>query len=176
MRLLSCLVTCVGVLAAPAQAACLGPSPSSAALQLFERHRDFAFKAPEPSFIAPDLMAALKVETRCGLMTKGVCSLNGDPWTDAQEGEIQGDAQVAAASQSRYRAIVQLKFSFSPDSSEPQKTVDRVAEVSLQRRPGSRCWRVSNLKASNMDLQATLWRSRALLQESRRAARQRVVP
>lgn len=152
------------VLPSKAKELCLGPSAVEAAQQLFSAHRDFAFVAPNPRLHSPELVSALQLETERVNVTQGICSLNGDPWTGAQDGTVLGPAHAKLVKMTSSGALVQVRFALSLEERPSlSNSTTREAMAFLWRRPSSKCWLVDDLMAQGSRLRTTLRESAALV-------------
>ena len=130
-----------------ADASCLGADPADTARNLFRDHRAFAFQVAgedlrlRKAFLSPDLYDLLRAEWRCQDLEQGICSLDSDPWLNAQDGEVIAPVRFVTVVTSAARASVAMRFRFQLNAPESS-----VAEATLSFVKGaSGCWLLDDL-------------------------------
>lgn len=154
------LLAPMALLSLACRAECLGPTAVDAARALFEKHRDFAFEAPDPTLLAPRLLSLLSDDALCKRTTGETCALDRDPWTDAQDGDIVGPAVFDAVRNSHGSAMIRARFHFvaEPGTRPREKTVT----LMLAKPAHGRCWRVEDMHSEQTDLVEMLVAGRGL--------------
>jgi hypothetical protein len=142
-------------------AECLGPTPTDAAIAVFTRHREFVFDAPDATLLSPRLFAALGAEAACRKSSPGeVCTLDWDPWTDAQDGDITGDPEVVVMGRTASSSRVLVRFDFRLDEgAQPQR---RSALLTFERAASGDCWLLADLHSKRAGLLQVLSSSAVL--------------
>jgi hypothetical protein len=135
------LLTC---LAATAQAESCTSDPAAFARGFFESHRDFYadYSLAGPEVVGDGLRALLLKEFECAAQV-GICNLEADPWTAAQDGEIGEPLVFKASGVTESAATVTLSYLFVLDADGPG--VPREARLKLVRAQAGACWQVADL-------------------------------
>ena len=125
----------------PGYARCVS-DPAKVAKTIYTQHHDFYFEYPKTvsTFVAPRLLAALKLEHAC---PQGeLCAIEAVPWTDAQDGEIAEPITFKAVKQTATQAVVEMRYTFVLNESDRRQ--QQVHLVFDRSKPGA-CWLLSDL-------------------------------
>lgn len=130
--------------AATAQAEPCATDPAVFARSFFEGHRGFHadYSLAGPEVVTENLRALLLKEFECSVQ-EGVCNLEADPWTAAQDGEIGEPLLFKPSEVTATSATVTLSYPFVLDPDGP--SVPREARLKLVRAKAGACWQVADL-------------------------------
>ena len=130
--------------AATAQAEPCATDPAAFARGFFDGHRNFYadYSLAGPEVVTEGLRALLLKEFECAVQ-EGLCNLEADPWTAAQDGEIGEPLVFKASSVTGTAATVTLSYSFVLDPDGPG--VPRETRLKLERATAGTCWQVADL-------------------------------
>ncbi len=131
----------------PALAVAQAP-PCATPLQVAERlyqARDF-YRRPQKldGLLTPPFAHAVEAGLGC-TKRKGVCSLDYDPWTDAQDGAIEGAPRFTLVSGGSLATVLEVRMDYRLTLGGA-----RSVKIELQRR-GNGCWAVSDLISPDGD-------------------------
>lgn len=141
MRLLPELLLALATVAAPAVAC---ESAENTARAFFRDDYSFAFKDPTGlrTAIAPELRSLLAAEAQCKRGGE-TCAIDWDPWTSAQDGDIEGSPKFSLLAQThtnaRVRVALRLRAGEGP-------LLSRNTTLVLTRSARMECWAVSDLE------------------------------
>lgn len=123
-------------------AACASDDPKVVAESFFAKHAQFASQNPSKikAVVTSRFFNALEREYKC--TQDGVCAIESDPWTDAQDGHIGKPVAFATVSNSGVEATVSMSYPFILDKNNEQKS----ATLVLQRDAPTACWLIGDLK------------------------------
>lgn len=141
LRSLAIVILVVGCSACFAD--CLGNDPIVAARSLLEKHHDF-YADPETSrsFVSPRFWSLLDKQAKCSVKSGGVCALDWDPWTGAQDGEMSAKKTFEVADGKPLSAVALIKFELVLNGySYGAKEV----KLELIRKEERACWQVADL-------------------------------
>ncbi|QNH22092.1 hypothetical protein HEP73_03023 [Xanthomonas sp. GW] len=135
----------------PALAAAQAP-PCATPLQVAQRlyqARDF-YRRPQnlDGLLTPSFAHAIKSELACA-EREGICRLDYDPWTDAQDGDIEGTPRFTLVSGGSLATVLEVRVDYRLAIDAARKQSGSV-KIELQRR-GNGCWAVSDLISPDGD-------------------------
>lgn len=129
----------------PALAAAQAP-PCATPLQVAERlyqARDFYWQPQNlDGLLTPSFAHAIKSELACA-EREGICRLDYDPWTSAQDGDIAGTPRFTLVSGGSRATVLEVRMDYRL-ALGGAATKPRTVKIELQRR-GNGCWAVSDL-------------------------------
>lgn len=135
----------------PALAAAQAP-PCATPLQVAERlyqARDFYWRPQNlDGLLTPSFAHAVKAELACA-EREGICRLDYDPWTSAQDGGIAGKPRFTLVSGGALATVLEVRVDYHLAQDGAASTPGSV-KIELQRR-GNGCWAVSDLISPNGD-------------------------
>ncbi|WP_017916866.1 hypothetical protein ACQR5W_14735 [Xanthomonas sacchari] len=124
------------------------PPACATPLQMAERlykARDFYWQPQNlDGLLTPSFAHALQADQRCAAR-EGVCRLDFDPWTSAQDGDIQGAPTFTLVSGGSQATVVEVRMDYRLALGGRAARAQSV-KIELQRR-GNGCWAVSDLIA-----------------------------
>ncbi|QNH13471.1 hypothetical protein [Xanthomonas sp. SI] len=135
----------------PALAAAQAP-PCATPLQVAQRlyqARDF-YRRPQnlDGLLTPSFAHAIKGEIACA-QREAICRMGDDPWTNAQDGDIQGAPRFTLVSGGSLATVLEVRVDYrlalGGSSTKPGSV-----KIELQRR-GNGCWAVSDLISPDGD-------------------------
>ena len=126
-----------------ARAACAVDDPKAVAESFFAKHAKFSSENPSKikAVVTSRFFDALEREFKCA--QDGVCAIETDPWTDAQDGHIGKPVVFATISNSAVAATVSMTYPFILDKTHHE---EKTATLILQRASPAQCWLVGDLK------------------------------
>lgn len=134
----------------PALAAAQAP-PCATPLQVAERlyqARDFYWRPQNlDGLLTPAFAHAVQAEIACA-EREGICRLDYDPWTNAQDGDIQDKPRFTLVSGGSLATVLEVRVDYRlalGAASEPGSL-----KIELRRR-GNGCWAVSDLISPDGD-------------------------
>lgn len=129
----------------PALAAAQTPpcaTPLQVAEQLYQA-RDFYWRPQKlDGLLTPAFAQAIKAELACA-EREGVCRLDYDPWTNAQDGDIKGKPRFTLVSGGSQATVLEMRVDYRFALGDEDPTSKEV-KIELRRR-GNGCWAVSDL-------------------------------
>ncbi|NYF22773.1 hypothetical protein HDC36_004250 [Xanthomonas sp. JAI131] len=135
----------------PALAAAQAP-PCATPLQVAERlyqARDFYWRPQNlDGLLTPSFAHAVKDELACA-EREGICRLDYDPWTNAQDGDIEGTPRFTLVSGGSLATVLEVRVDYRLAIDATRKQPGSV-KIELQRR-GNGCWAVSDLISPDGD-------------------------
>lgn len=138
------LITALLTMSNPSLAeSCLGKEAVPAAKKFLTSHYGFYAEAPSANraLMSPRLVKALDMERKCA--KEEVCALDGDPWLNAQDGNMGKKVDYVMARETATDAVVDIRYDFILDpKGRPEK---RDAKLVLQRGASGQCWLVGDL-------------------------------
>ena len=122
---------------------CLGIEPVAAAESFYKEHKEFTQQEPKTvqNFMTTGFFDALSFEYRCRI-GEGMCAIDADPWTAAQDGEIEKPIAFHLLSGNNQTATVGMHYTFAIDQARKEK---RTAKIHLERNNPKGCWVVADL-------------------------------
>lgn len=122
---------------------CLGTEPLNAARAIVKDHHYFYSENPKnfSAILSPKFLRLLEKNYQCS--QEGVCALEADPWTDAQDGEAVPPYRFTTISRSAHHSVVRVSFNFNNGPSSSRKTV----LLSFERASAKSCWVLTNFKS-----------------------------
>lgn len=134
-----------------AWAACVAIGPVETAQWIYKNERSFLFEAQDRAkikwnaFLSPRFEALLRKEWKCAVANEGLCNLDADPWTNAQDGYELPPISFALKDMKAAEATVQMKFNFGwPDVKLP-KPVPATVTLQLIKSSSTGCWLLDEL-------------------------------
>ncbi|QNH17693.1 hypothetical protein HEP74_02848 [Xanthomonas sp. SS] len=135
----------------PAFAAAQAP-PCATPLQVAQRlyqARDFYWRPQNlDGLLTPSFAHAIKGELACA-EREGICRLDYDPWTNAQDGDIQGAPRFTLVSGGSLATVLEVRVDYRL-AHGGSATKPGSVKIELQRR-GNGCWAVSDLISPDGD-------------------------
>ncbi|HGM4891495.1 TPA: hypothetical protein ACKPX2_004572 [Stenotrophomonas maltophilia] len=127
-----------GLLLAPAvQAAPACQDPEAVARAFYEATTGNGdLLAPPPALVSPDFGKALRGERACQTREEGICTIDSDPWLDAQDGDIDSPVRYSWKETSATAGQVEMRYSVWKKA-----YVNRLPMV----RQGQDCWQVDDI-------------------------------
>ena len=122
---------------------CLGTEPLNAARGIVTHHYYFYSENPKnfSAILSPKFLGLLQKNYQCS--QEGVCALDADPWTDAQDGEVVPPYQFKTISRSALHSVVRVSYNFNNGPSRSRKAV----LLSFERASAKSCWVLTNFKS-----------------------------
>lgn len=130
-------------------AACPATDPVATAQWVFKNHQNFyAFKKGSAEYLSPALYGLLKTDWQC--QKEGdECAIDGDPWTNAQDGDILQPPTYQLASSAANGAVVDMTYPFGWKGT-PEQATQQTTHVSLVKNAAS-CWVLDDLTVDKND-------------------------
>ncbi|WP_414616010.1 hypothetical protein [Stenotrophomonas geniculata] len=127
-----------GLLLAPAaQAAPACQEPVVVARAFYEATTgDGDLLEPPPALVSPGFGKALRGERACQQREEGICTIDSDPWLDAQDGDIETPVRYSWKEASATAGEVEMRYSVWKKA-----YVTRLSMV----RQGQGCWQVDDI-------------------------------
>ncbi|WP_329763814.1 hypothetical protein [Stenotrophomonas geniculata] len=127
-----------GLLLAPAaQAAPACQEPAAVARAFYEATTgDGDLLEPPPALVSPGFGKALRGERACQQREEGICTIDSDPWLDAQDGDIETPVRYSWKEASATAGEVEMRYSVWKKA-----YVTRLSMV----RQGQGCWQVDDI-------------------------------
>ncbi|WNW10552.1 DUF3828 domain-containing protein [Pseudomonas sp. DTU_2021_1001937_2_SI_NGA_ILE_001] len=133
-------------LSAPALAACPANTPADTARWIFTQHADFYVKGKGgPQYLSANLLDWLKKDWACQA-NGDMCAISADPWTDAQDGEVQQPVTWKQVSNADGQAVVEMSYLLGYKNAPAQQGVEQTTRLLLVKSPASQCWVLDNLQ------------------------------
>ncbi len=152
------LVLLMATLTPAARGACVAESPEKAAEWIFNNQHDFYASGNKEldRFISRKLYGLLERDWQC--QSGGdVCTLDGDPWIDAQDGEAFPPIRFALVSVTKSSAVVNMNYLFGWRDAGAPKPVPKVTQLKFVRAKAGSCWLLDDIIGPNgMSLQKLL--------------------
>lgn len=129
-------------------AACATDDPVAVAKSFYAKHPEFASEDPAKikTIVTPRFFAALDREHKC--TQDGICAIEADPWTDAQDGHIAKPVEFETIGNSDVETVVAMSFPFILDKSHHEQMR---AKIVLQRKSKTECWLVGDIVGPHGD-------------------------
>ncbi|MDH0979796.1 YbjP/YqhG family protein [Stenotrophomonas sp. GD03908] len=125
------------LLAANVQAAPACQEPTAIARAFFEATTGNGdLLEPPPALVSPDFGKALRDERACQQREEGICTIDSDPWLDAQDGDIETPVRYSWKEVSATAGQVEMRYSVWKKA-----YVTRLPMV----RQGQGCWQVDDI-------------------------------
>ncbi|MBH1634243.1 DUF3828 domain-containing protein [Stenotrophomonas maltophilia] len=127
-----------GLLLAPAaQAAPACQEPAAVARAFYDATTsDGALLEPPSALVSPGFGKALRGERACQQREEGICTIDSDPWLDAQDGDIETPVRYSWKEASATAGEVEMRYSVWKKA-----YVTRLSMV----RQGQGCWQVDDI-------------------------------
>lgn len=136
----------VSSLCATAHAACPATTPADTARWIYTQHADFYVKGKGgPQYLSATLLEWLKKDWACQ-GTGDLCAISANPWTDAQDGDVQEPVEWKQVSSEDNQAVVEMKYALGYKNVPAQPGIEQTTRLVLARSPGSQCWVLGNLQ------------------------------
>jgi len=144
MKLTRTLALILAALAATpvAYAACASDDPVVLAKSFYSKHVNFSSENPAKikTLITPRFFAALDKEFKCA--QGQICSIEADPWTGAQDGDVGKPIEFAATSNSGVAANVSMTYPFVLGKAHREQ---KQVSLLFQRQSPTDCWLLDDL-------------------------------
>lgn len=125
------------LLAANAQAAPACQEPEAVARAFYQATTgDGDLLEPPPALVSPAFGKALRGERACQQREEGICTIDSDPWLDAQDGDIETPVRYSWKEASATAGQVEMRYSVWKKA-----YVTRLPMV----RQGQGCWQVDDI-------------------------------
>ena len=95
---------------------------------------------PPPALVSPALGQALRGERACQQREEGICTIDSDPWLDAQDGDIETPVRYSWKEASASAGQVEMRYSVWKKA-----YLTRLPMV----RHGQGCWQVDDIVTNN---------------------------
>ena len=145
-------IVCLAVLCAvgfsTAQgASCLGQDPVETARNFHKKYRDFYARDTRPlaSVLTPTFASVLQRNYDCQVREQGICAVDVDPWTNAQDGDVYNPRFGIQTTVGELQATVAMDYLFKFDKKEKGKP--QSVKLQLTRRDVKSCWLVDEFYA-----------------------------
>ena len=145
-------IVCLAVLCAvgfsTAQgASCLGKDPVETARNFHKKYRDFYARDTRPfaSVLTPTFASVLQRNYDCQVREQGICAVDVDPWTNAQDGDVYNPRFGIQTTVGELQATVAMDYLFKFDKKEKGKP--QSIKLQLTRRDVKSCWLVDEFYA-----------------------------
>lgn len=145
------IFVCALTLATWDVAACVAADPVDTARWIYTNQRTFAFQKPgedlskRAQFLSPKLYGLLRAEWKCQDVEEGICSLDSDPWLNAQDGDALAPITFELASSTASTATVRMRFSFGWGGNNTPKPVPAEAKLDFVKDAKLSCWLLDDL-------------------------------
>jgi len=125
------------LLATNAQAAQACQEPVAVARAFYQATTgDGDLLEPPPALVSPAFGKALRGERACQQREEGICTIDSDPWLDAQDGDIESPVRYSWKEASATAGQVEMRYSVWKKA-----YVTRLPMV----RQGQGCWQVDDI-------------------------------
>ena len=151
MRIRYLFIIGLSALAWRASATCVADGPLDTARWIYANQPGFAsYELPqsfryEERFLSPELLDLLETEWKCQGIEEGICALESDSWTNAQDGEVLPPIAFDLVSTTASQATVRMSFRFGWSDVNTPKPVAAQATLSLAKDATSSCWLLVDL-------------------------------
>lgn len=133
-------------LSGTALAACPANTPVDTARWIYTQHADFYVKGKGgPQYLSATLFEWLKKDWACQA-SGDQCALSANPWTDAQDGDIQEPITWQQVSSVDKQVVVEMNYLLGYRNAPAQPGVEQTTRLLLTRNPGTQCWVLDNLQ------------------------------
>ncbi|KAA8719212.1 DUF3828 domain-containing protein [Pseudomonas cannabina] len=127
-----------------AQAACPAATPVDTARWIYEKHQDFYLKNKGGAeYLSKSLLSLLKKDWAC--QNGDQCAVSANPWTDAQDGDVQKPIEWKLVSTSDKQAVVEMTYNLGYKDA-PQQPVSSQTTRLLLAKNANKCWVLDNLQ------------------------------
>ena len=127
----------LGLLCAPLVRAAPACAEATAVARAFHQATvDGGLLVPPPTLVSAAFAQALSGERDCQEREQGICTIDADPWLDAQDGDIEGAVEFSWSPTSPTAGVVEVRYRVW---GEPYRT--RLPMV----RQGPGCWQVDDV-------------------------------
>ena len=143
-KLLCCVaMLCVSGFTLAQGASCLGKEPVEASKNFYKKYADFYANNPKKygSVLTPAFASVLKRNYDCQIREQGICALDADPWTNAQDGDVYNPRFGIQTTNGELQAVVSMDYLFKFDKKEKGKP--QTVKLQLTRRDVQSCWQVN---------------------------------
>ncbi|WP_440138080.1 hypothetical protein [Stenotrophomonas maltophilia] len=96
--------------------------------------------APPTALVSPALLRALHAERACQQREEGICTIDSDPWLDAQDGDIDSPVRYRWVQASATAGQVEMRYSVWKKA-----YLTRLPMV----RKGEGCWQVDDILSNS---------------------------
>ncbi|AHG40693.1 hypothetical protein N018_10720 [Pseudomonas syringae CC1557] len=132
------------LLSSAAQAACPAATPVDTARWIYEKHQDFYLKDKGGAdYLSKSLLSLLKKDWAC--QNGDQCAVSANPWTDAQDGDVQKPIDWKLVSNSDKQAVVEMTYNLGYKDA-PQQPVSSQTTRLLMAKNANSCWVLDNLQ------------------------------
>lgn len=133
-------------LSGTALAACPANTPVDTARWIYTQHADFYVKGKGgPQYLSATLFEWLKKDWACQA-SGDQCAVSANPWTDAQDGDIQEPVTWKQVSSVDKQVVVEMNYLLGYKNAPAQPGVEQTTRLLLTRNPTTQCWVLDNLQ------------------------------
>ncbi|QDW01040.1 DUF3828 domain-containing protein [Pseudomonas sp. KBS0707] len=132
------------LLSSTAQAACPAATPVDTARWFYEKHQDFYLSGKgSADYLSKPLLGLLKKDWAC--QNGDQCAVSANPWTDAQDGDVQKPIDWKLVSNSDKQAVVEMTYNLGYKDAPQQPVTSQTTRLLLTKNASS-CWVLDNLQ------------------------------
>lgn len=129
-----------------ALAACPANTPTDTARWIYTQHADFYVKGKGgPQYLSATLLEWLKKDWACQ-GSGDVCAITANPWTDAQDGDVQQPITWKQVSSSEGQVVVEMSYLLGYKNAPGQQAVEQTTRLLMAKSPASQCWVLDNVQ------------------------------
>lgn len=139
-----CLVVmCAAGFSTAQGASCLGKDPVETARNFYKKYPDFYARNTQPLglVLTPTFASVLQRNYDCQIREQGICALDADPWTNAQDGDVYSPRFGIQTTVGELEATVVMTYLFKLEKKEKGKP--QSVKLQLTRRDVKSCWQVN---------------------------------
>jgi len=140
------------LLSSTAHAACPAATPVDSARWIYEKHQDFYVNGKgSADYLSKPLLTLLKRDWTCQGPGGDQCAIDANPWTDAQDGDVQKPIEWKLVSTSDKQAVVEMIYVLGYKDAPQQAPMTQTSRLLLAKNANS-CWVLDNLQGPQDNL------------------------
>ncbi|MCF5709875.1 DUF3828 domain-containing protein [Pseudomonas syringae] len=143
-RTLAIAIACL--LSSTAQAACPAATPADTAKWIYEKHQDFYINGKgSADYLSKPMLSLLKRDWTCQGPGSDQCAITANPWTDAQDGDVQKPIDWKQVSSEDKQAVVEMTYLLGYRDAPQQAPATQTSRLRLVKNPNG-CWALDDLQ------------------------------
>ncbi|MEE5044043.1 DUF3828 domain-containing protein [Pseudomonas alliivorans] len=143
-RSLALVIACL--LSSTAHAACPAATPVDTGRWIYEKHQDFYINGKgSADYLSKPLLSLLKRDWTCQGPGGDQCAIAANPWTDAQDGDVQKPIEWKLVSNEDKQAVVEMTYMLGYKDAPQQAPASQTSRLRLVKNPNG-CWALDDLQ------------------------------